>query len=886
MNEKPPLDSLLHYGVKRKSGRYAWGSGEDPRQGENGYGFLKEVDSLRAKGLKDTQIAEKLGMNTTQLRNGITWANTEQKANLARNIETLEKTGMSNTAMGQKLGVSEATIRNYRNKQNVAETHQKMQLKDVEDAIRSGVDKTGYLDVGVGVERQLGISRNKFNTVVNKLAKEDGYNIHEVYVKRLSDPTQTKNTTVKVLTLDPDTTNTRKNSDKISTLQTQIDSDGKVSNIKPPTHVSLDRIKVRYKEEGGEEKDGLIELRPGVNDLDLGKSKYAQVRIAAGDDLYLKGMVAYSDKKNFPDGVDIIFNTNKEMGTPKDKVLKKMKEDLDNPFGANIVRQKGALNIVNEQGDWDTWSGKMSSQFLAKQPVNLIKDRLDDTYSSLRKEFDEINSMTNPVVKKHLMDKYVEGLDSKAKHLKAKGLPGTKSHVILPFPDMKPNEVFAPLYKNGDRVALVRHPHGGIFEIPDLVVNNKYASAIKMIGTDSRDALGIHPSVASKLSGADFDGDTVLVIPNNRGMVKSSRALQELKNFDPNVYKRDYDTISPKMKQTQMGIVSNLITDMTIKNASQSELARAVKHSMVVIDSEKHKLDYKQSARDNGISSLIKTYQSHISPDTGKTSKGASTLISRSKSKIDISQHDTAKDLHRDRVDKTGKVLKKGLSIPEIAKKLNISEKTTSDYISGKATFKPEKYSSGTAKEDLYVGYIKGVVKTKNDALKVSQSIPTPKYSREAAKIYAPELQSLNAKLNTALLNAPRERQAQLLTNNLFYANVKPGMDKDDVKKLKARSLARARDTVGSNAKASRVKLTEQEWEAIQARAVSPTKLKQILDHADMDIVRNLASPRVSKLSSAKVSRAKMLLDKGYTYAEVSQVMGVSTTALREEIVK
>lgn len=894
MNKKPSLDSLLHYGVKRKSGRYPWGSGEDPRQSESSYGFMAKVDELRSKGLNDTQIAPKLGMNTTQLRNAITYAKKERNEFIRKSVSELEKTGISNTAMAKELGVSEATIRNYRNKGNAAEKQQKMQLNEVEDAIKSGMSKTGYLDVGVGVERQLGISRTKFNAVVNKLAKEDGYHIHEVYVERINGPQGVgkKYTTVKVLTKDPDKSNTNKNSHKIATLQTQIDLDsGKISNIGPPKHINLDRVKVRYLEEGGGDKDGLIELRPGVDDLDLGKKRYAQVRIAAGEDLYLKGMAAYSNKKDFPDGIDIIFNTNKELGTPKEKVLKKMKDDMDNPFGANIVRQKGALNIVNEEGDWATWSSKMSSQFLSKQPVSLIKDRLDDTYSSLRKEFDEINSMTNPIVKKHLMDKYIEGLDSKAKHLKAKGLPNTRSHVILPFPDMNPGEVYAPLYKNGERVVLVRHPHGGKFEIPDLVVNNKNVKARSMLGTDSPDAIGIHPSVAQKLSGADFDGDTVLVIPNTSGKIKSSRALQELKNFEPKQYAVDYDTISPKMKQTQMGIVSNLITDMTIKGASDSELARAVKHSMVVIDSEKHRLDYKQSARDNQIASLIKTYQSHVNPETGRPSKGASTLISRSKQKIDISQPDTVRNLHKDKVDsRTGKVLKKGLTTSEIADKLSISEKTVKEYINNpKAKFDPDKYSSRTAQEDLYSGYVKGIIATKNEALKVSKSIPTPAKSKEAAKIYADEIKSLDEKLNVALLNAPRERQAQILNNKLFYSNLKPGMDKDDIKKLKKRSLARARDTVGakkSSIGSKNLPLTEQEWEAIQARAVSPTKLKQILDNADMDVIRKYASPREVKLSSSKVSRAKMLLDKGYTLSEVSQVMGVSPTTLREEIAK
>jgi len=903
--QKPSLDTLLHYGTKRKSGRYPWGSGSDPLQRNSSHQFLKDVDELRAKGLKDIDIARELGMNTTQLRNNITWANKEHREFIKNQVSALEKTGMSNTAMADKLGVSEATIRNYKKKDPAAENHKTMQLDQVSEIVRNGVDQTGYLDVGVGIERQLGISRTKLNAVVNKMAEDEGYHIHEVHIQRLSDPS--KYTTVKVLTKDADLDSTRKNSHKVSTLQTQIDSDGKISNIDPPIHIDLNRIKVRYSEDGGDLKDGLIELRPGTEDLDMGKSRYAQVRIAAGEDLYLKGMAAYSDIGNFPDGVDIIFNTNKSKNVPKEEVLKKMKADMDNPFGANIVRQKGALNIVNEEGEWDTWSTKMSSQFLSKQPLKLIKERLDDTYGSLRKEFDSINEMTNPIVRKHLMDKYIESLDSKAKHLKAKGLPGTKSHVLLPFPDMNADEIYAPNYKDGERVVLVRHPHGGVFEIPDLVVNNKNTLARKIMGTDSPDAVGIHPSVAQKLSGADFDGDTVLVIPNRGNKIKTSRSLKELKNFEPtevykvgpesskNIHVKDPKTgklintgktISPKSKQTQMGLVSNLITDMTIKDATPSELARAVKHSMVVIDSEKHNLDYKQSAIDNGISALVRKYQTHINPDTGKTSRGASTLISRSKRKIDISQGDTARQLGKDIVGKNGKVLKKGLSIPEISKKLGVSEDVVDGYIKKNKSFDPDRYSSNTAREELYSGYIKGVIGIKNEATKVSKTIPRPKYSKEAAKVYEPEVKSLNSKLNKALLNAPRERQAQILTNHLYYTNLKPDMDKDDKKKLKHRSLARARETVGSDAKTARIKITNSEWEAIQARAVSSTKLDQILRNADMDIVRDLASPKSRKLSGSSVSRASSLLSKGYTYAEVAEVMGVSSTVLREELKK
>jgi DNA-binding CsgD family transcriptional regulator len=865
-------ESLLHYGVKRRSGRYPWGSGEDAYQ--RSQDFLREYTALKSKGLGSTQIAKEMGMNTTQLRNAITWNRNEQYIHNTARVHSLKAEGMSNVQIGKTMGISEATVRNYLSKKTQAERNNKIQFDNVTDAIKGGVDKTGYLDVGVGVERQLGVSRTKFNAAVNKLVEDEGYNIHEVYVKRLSAPetatSKAKYTTVKVLSKESDIEKVKQDSNKIRPLDTWSEDKARSLNKHYSPHMlDLKRIKVRYDEEGGRDKDGLIELRPGVKDLDLGKSKYAQVRIGAGDNLYLKGMAAYSDDK-FPDGVDIIFNTNKSKDTPVEKVLKEMKMDSEKAggdpsfmFGSSVIRQKGALNIVNEEGDWDTWSTRMSSQFLSKQPTNLIKDRLDDTYSGIQKEFDEISSLTNPVVKKFLLDSestgFINSLNSKAKHLKAKGLPKTKSHVLLPFPNMNANEIYAPNYKDGERVVLVRHPHGGIFEIPDLVVNNKNATAKKMLG-NAPDAVGIHPSVAQKLSGADFDGDTALVIPNPRGQIKTARSLKELANFDHIAqYKVDKDspvnlhrvdkntgelintgkTILDKTKQLQMGVVSNLITDMTIRGASQAEIARAVKHSMVVIDAEKHNLDYKQSARDNGIAALIKKWQSRTDPETGQALRpGASTLISRSKRRVNIDDPD----------------------------------------------FDPDKLTSGTAKEELYADYIRSVQKTKNEAVKISQSIAYPKYSKEAAKKYSNEVKSLNVKLNKALLNAPKERQAQILTNQLYFQNVQKGMDKDAIKKLKARSLATARETVGAKKSDVLIEIDDKEWEAIQSSALSPTKLIEILKNADMDIVRKHATPREAKLSTTRTTRAQTMLSKGYTYAEVAEALGVSTKTLREEL--
>lgn len=846
-------DYILHYGIKRRSGRYPWGSGENPYQGEGW--FLNEYRQLRDSGMSEIEIANEMEITTTQLRNSITYATKQERENQNLRIAELKEQGLSNTDIAKQLGVSEGTVRNRLSQKSSPKISRSEQLDNIETVLSENLEKTGHLDVGVGVERQLGVPRNTFNAVVNHMVENGDLYIHRIQIKRLSDPS--KYTTVKVLSKEKDYVKVLKDSENIINLEYQSDdrSITMPERFRRPTHVDLDRVMIRYAEDGGTEKDGLIELRPGVEDLDLKNSRYAQVRIAAGDDLYMKGMATYTYDK-LPDGIDIVYNVTKPKGTPIDKVFKKMDADPrteSNPetlFGTSLKQQgqRGALNILNEEGDWDTWSTTMSSQFLSKQPLNLIRSQLDKTYDSLRKEYEELSSLTNPIVRRHLIDKFSQGLDSKAKILSAKGLPGTKNHVILPMPDMKANEIYAPNYNNGDRVALVRHPHGGIFEIGDVIVNNNNPKAKRIIGSDSPDAVVIHPSMARKLSGADFDGDTVLVIPNNTGKIKSSRSLKELRNFDPNQYKvtdpnhpsiidkKNMKTITPRAKQTQMGIVSNLITDMTIKGASQPEIARAVRHSMVVIDAEKHGLDYKQSAIDNNISQLKKDYTTRLNPSIGKVGQGSSTIVSRSKRHVDISN----------------------------------------------PKFRAEDYSSGRAQEQEYVKYINKLTSLKNGATKQINSISNPRMNKVAAKVYKPEVQSLNKKLNTALLNAPRERQAQILSNTLYYKNIKPGMDKDDLKKLKTRSLAQARSETGASR--SSIKITDSEWEAIQARAVSSTKVKDILLNTDLDRIRELATPRRQAMTPAKASRAKSLLNGGYTYAEVAQALGVSPSSIRTAV--
>ncbi len=620
-------DYLEHIGVKRRSGRWPYGSGEDPYQHES-FGFYAYANELKKNGLSEKEVADACELTVKQYRARYSNARNEvYGANVAM-ARRLKDKGYSNTAIANRMNATESSVRNWLKPGAEINANKTNSTADI---LKKAVDSKKYIDIGGGVENQLGISKNVLDNATEMLIQQ-GYTKHYIQTTQMGTG---KKTSIVVLA-PPGTTYSEvsKNRDKIEFPgYHSSDKGSSYDSLKTPVSISSKRVKINYREDGGIDKDGVIELRRGVDDISLGNARYAQVRIAVDGTHYIKGMAMYSD--NLPDGVDILFNTNKSKGTPmmgdKDhSVLKPMKKDKDNPFGATIKgedrlnmaqryyidkdgkKKQSALNIVNEEGDWDVWRKSLSSQMLSKQSPMLAKKQLKLAYDLKQEEFNEIMSLKNPVIKQQLLDKFADGCDSAAVHLKAAGLPRQASKVILPFPDMKESDIYAPSFRNGERVCLIRYPHGGTFEIPELTVNNKHKSANSLI-KNAKDAVGIHPKVAERLSGADFDGDTVLVIPMNNVNIKTSDPLKGLKDFDPKVAYPAYpgmirtgDKGSGFHKQRQMGDVSNLITDMTIKGATPNEIARAVRHSMVVIDAEKHNLNYKQSAIDNGIAELKK----------------------------------------------------------------------------------------------------------------------------------------------------------------------------------------------------------------------------------------------------------------------------------------
>lgn len=889
-------EAIAHYGVKRRSGRYPWGSGENPYQ--HSADFLARVESLAKEGKSEKDIAKELGMTTTDLRMQVRVAKHERRALEADRARSLREDGLSLQEIADKMGyTNDSSVRSLLNENTAVN---KNRANVTAELLAKELEKKNMIDVGAGVEHELGVTNSTLKEALFILETK-GYQVYGIGLQQTTNPKQQTITTV-LAKEGFDQKYAYNHTDEIASLKDYHSKDGGLSFKTTQYPVSVDgkRVMIEYGDQGGSAKDGVIELRRGVEDLDLGNSHYAQVRILVDGTHYLKGMAIYAD--DLPDGVDIRFNTNKPTGTPREKVMKDIKEDPDNPFGAAIKangqsyyigkdgkEHLGAINKIKEEGDWDKMSKNLSSQFLSKQPMKLIRQQLDLTYKDQVSELDDIMSLTNPTVKKKLLLEFANNCDGAATHLKAVAFPRQTTQVILPLTKIKDNEVYAPNYKNGETLALVRYPHGGTFEIPIVTVNNKNAQGKSVITNAVKDAIGISPKTAERLSGADFDGDQVVCIPvTSKANIKSSPILDDLKDFDPKTaypYREGMKVMTKEYTQKQMGMVSNLITDMTLKGANEKEIARAVRHSMVVIDAAKHKLDYTQSEKDNGIAELKQKWQGRVDPITGKSSIGASTLISRKGQTIQMPETKGSGKINPD----TGEVEYKLSGRTYVDKKTGAIKEATRDVKLLSAIPDAHILSSGTAQEEAYADYVNKTKALANKARKLYLAEGNLERKPEAAKKYEDEVASLNAKLNTAAKNAPRERRAIALANSQVKAKVQANPelqnDKKELKKQKQIAITSARQLVGADSKGSKIDITPKEWEAIQEGAISDSKLTQILRYTDTNTVRAMAMPRtMTTLSTAKVSKVKAMAKSGYTLAEIADSLGVSTSTVSKYI--
>lgn len=1002
-------DYLEHYGTPRHSGRYPYGSGENPYQHSGD--FLGRISELKKAGFTytdddgkvwtgDNAIAKSMGLTSTEYRRQVSWAGYERRLDQVQRAKSLKADGLGATEIGKQMGLSESTVRSLLNPSSEDRMNQAMNTVNF---LREKLNEKGMLDVTSGVETSLGISKERLNLALDYLEKAEGCPVYTGGIPQVN--TKGQQTIQKVLCKPGTEHKEIYDYSRVKTIEDyESQNDGETFHKKftYPTSLDSKRLMVRYADDVGSDgfkgvdKDGVIELRRGCQDLSLGDSRYSQVRILVDGTHYLKGMAVYSD--DLPDGVDVVFNTNKKRGTPAlgDKtstVLKPIKkDDPDNPFGSAIKdadkggqywytdkktgkEKLGLINKRADEGDWDEWANAIPSQFLAKQSLSLAKKQLDLAKKDKLAEFDEYMSITNPTIKKHMLEKFADSCDSAAVHLKAAALPGQRYHVIIPINTLKDNEVYAPNYENGIKLALIRYPHGGRFEIPILTVNNKNALARKMLGTDVVDAVGINHKIADQLSGADFDGDTVMCIPTHdpKGKVKilNKPPLKELEGFDPKLdyggtVKVDADGTEhyyrngheyPKMKNTgiQMGVISNLISDMTLAGATDSELARAVKHSMVVIDAEKHKLDYKASEKDNNIAALKKKYQAHIDENGNEVYGGASTILSRAKGQASVDKRQgsyhinipgskdydpsrpdgakiwkTAEDLYYpDRTyDKktgimtvkttTGKTIQYDVKDAKAYAKYNPVEKRDPatgevSYTSGDGTIdyrvkKRTQVSTKMAETDdaytlvskyrhtmelVYADYANEMKNLGNKARIEMVNTGKIPYSSTAKKTYAVEVKSLMDKLDNSDLNKIKERSAQRKANAeistkkkaYFEANGEE-LKGETLRKLSQQALNKYRQEVGSISRRDRnIEITDKEWEAIQAGAISENTLKRILAATDIDKLRQRATPKlVNTLSQAQINRAKAMAASNYTLDDIAKKLGVSPSTISKHL--
>ena len=959
-------DYIAHVGVKRKSGRYPWGSGKHPYQDEP---WFKGWAEGRKKGIKESELAKMYGFkSSTEGRYMYSYG---KDAEHALDIATAKKyrfdRQMSISAIAKKMNTSEANIRKWL---DPAIEERNRQTRDIMDHLEAKADEKKAIDVGKGIAQAMGQTPTKIDAALTNI-KNEGYNVITIKVPQANNPKQ--KTTYKFL-CSPDIGDGSEraakrycyeNLDKIGLpyeLHYEDTGEGKTAaNIYFPKSIDSKRIMVKYAdvkyEDGhyGIERDGLIQIRRGVPDLSIGDNKYAQVRIAVDGDSYLKGMAVYSD--DMPKGVDVIFNTNRSTANPlkKDKnnplepVLKSMekdpvtgKVDEDNPFGAQIQRQffytdkdgkkqLGAVNIVSEEGKWGDWTSArtLASQVLSKQDINLAKRQLNLEYAKYQKEYEDILNVENPTVRRKLLEDFAEECDKASVHLKAAALPRQSVGVLIPIPSLKDNEIYAPGYKDGEKVVLIRYPHGGKFEIPELIVNNNNREGRKVLGTDPSDCVGINRAAAMKLSGADFDGDTALVIPNNKNYIQTQKTFESLKNFDPSErypYREGMKVMTKQDTQKQMGSITNLITDMQIIGAKDEELVRAVKHSMVVIDAAKHKLDYKTSEIDNGIAELKKKYQLK---DSGRYG-GASTLLSRASSE----DHPYERIATREKIDpKTGERIhsESGRSMswykidPKTGDKVyyhEIGEKAPS-----KSTIKNLPYrvgydalypnqphynpdpkqrltqestkmfeakhayelSSGTKMEAVYADYANSMKAFANQARLESLGQKNIPYDKQAAETYHKEVEEIENNIKVHETHAPINRQVELSANAIINQKIKDNPEvynkktpdgRKQLRKLRSQVVARQRAKFGQKAK---LEITDKQWQAVQAGAVKITTLRKLIDYGDQDRIRELATPRNSSLplmSAGNISLAKAMLNSGYTLAQVADALNVSASTV------
>ena len=279
--------SLTHYGMPRRSGRYPWGSGEDPYQ--HSIDFLGRVEEMRKNKFTytdkdgktwtgDNAIAKSMGLTSSEFRIELSLCNSERRMKQVARAQSLRDDGLGYTEIGRLMGVRESTVRSWLEEKAAAKM---VEARLTADFIQDQVDKYGMVDVGKGAAAELRISNERMKEALYIL-ENNGYPVYGGGIPNVTNPGKQLNQTV---VCKPGTkANEIYDFSKVHALNEDryITRDGGETFVKKfqyPASMDSKRMMIRYNEEGGLEKDGIVEIRRNVPDLSLGESRYAQVRI-------------------------------------------------------------------------------------------------------------------------------------------------------------------------------------------------------------------------------------------------------------------------------------------------------------------------------------------------------------------------------------------------------------------------------------------------------------------------------------------------------------------------------------------------------------------------------------------------------------------------------
>jgi len=146
---------LMHYGTPRHSGRYPWGSGENPYQ--RNAAFRSYVLDLRHQGMSNTEIARGMGMTKKELLATMSRIKAENRAEDVAEAKRLIEKGYSQSAAARRMGINESQVRNLLKEDIQVRADRTSELADQlkQDLAENG----GYIDVGRGAEEYMGTTK-------------------------------------------------------------------------------------------------------------------------------------------------------------------------------------------------------------------------------------------------------------------------------------------------------------------------------------------------------------------------------------------------------------------------------------------------------------------------------------------------------------------------------------------------------------------------------------------------------------------------------------------------------------------------------------------------------------------------------------------------------